>query len=102
MESCTIVNRCCIKTAVTTLHNQLQSANMATSMVKRQLFYKVCVCKLPTLTVLLTLANQLVFVLLVHLFVCFAARVCFCRFSLPLDVEGWLRFVIVAYPGPFY
>ena len=34
--------------------------------------------------------------LLVHLFVCFA-RVCFCPFSLPLGVEGWLRFVIVAY-----
>ena len=40
-------------------------------------------------------------VLLVHLFVCFA-RVCFCHFSLPLGVEGWLRFVIMAYPGPFY
>ena len=38
--------------------------------------------------------------LLVHLFVCFAC-VCFCPFSLPLGVEGWLRFVIVAYPGPF-
>ena len=34
-------------------------------------------------------------------FICFA-RVCFCPFSLPLGVEGWLRFVIVAYPGPFY
>ena len=34
-------------------------------------------------------------------FVCFA-RVCFCPFSLPLGVEGWLRFMIVAYPGPFY
>ena len=39
--------------------------------------------------------------LLVHLFVCFA-RVCFCPFSLPLGVDGWPRFVIVAYPGPFY
>ena len=39
--------------------------------------------------------------LLVHLFVCFA-RICFCPFSLSLGVEGWLRFVIVAYPGPFY
>ena len=38
---------------------------------------------------------------LVHLFVCLA-RVWFCPFSLPLGVEGWLRFVIVAYPGPFY
>ena len=35
--------------------------------------------------------------LLVHLFVCFV-RVSFCPFSLPLGVEGWLRFVIVAYP----
>ena len=39
--------------------------------------------------------------LLVHLLVCFA-RVCICPFSLPLGVEGWLRFVIVAYPGFFY
>ena len=38
--------------------------------------------------------------LLVHLFVCFT-RICFCPFSLPLGVEGWLRIVIVAYPGPF-
>ena len=45
--------------------------------------------------------EEAVFVLLVHLFVCFA-RVCFCPFSLPLGVEGWLRFVIVAYPGPVY
>ena len=36
-----------------------------------------------------------------RLFVCFA-RVCFCPFSLPLGVDGWLRCVIVAYPGPFY
>ena len=34
--------------------------------------------------------------LLIHLFVCFA-RVCFCPFSFALGVEGWLRFVIVAY-----
>ena len=27
------------------------------------------------------------------MFVCFA-HVCFCPFSLPLGVEGWLRFVI--------
>ena len=40
-------------------------------------------------------------VFLVHLFGCFA-RVRFCPFSLPLGCEGWLRFVIVAYPGPFY
>ena len=32
--------------------------------------------------------------LLVPLFVCLA-RVCFCPFSLPLGVEGWLRFVVV-------
>ena len=45
------------------------------------------------------LLRELVFVLLVHLFVCFAL-VCFC--PLPLGVEGWLRFVIVGYPGPIY
>ena len=39
--------------------------------------------------------------LLVHLFVC-SARVCFCAFSLPLGVEGWLQFVTVAYAEPFY
>ena len=38
---------------------------------------------------------------LVYLFVCFV-RVSFCHFSLPLDVGGWLRFVIVALPGLFY
>ena len=60
MESCNFVNIYCIKTAVRTLHNQLQSANMSPSMVKRQLFYKVCVCKIPRLIVLLTLASQFV------------------------------------------
>ena len=40
-------------------------------------------------------------VLLVHLFVWFV-RVSFYRFSLPLGVGGWLRFVIVAPPGLFY
>ena len=40
------------------------------------------------------------FVFLLHMFVCFG-RVCFCPFSLPLGSEGWLRFVIVVYPGPF-
>ena len=45
--------------------------------------------------------RNLVFVLLVQLFVCFT-RVCFCPFSLPLGVEDWLQFVIVAYTGPFY
>ena len=34
-------------------------------------------------------------------FVCFA-RVRFYPFSLPLGVEGWLRFVTVAYAGLFY
>ena len=38
---------------------------------------------------------------LVHLFVSFVhAR--FCHFSVPLGVGGWLRFVIVAFPGLFY
>ena len=60
MESGNIVNKYCIKTAVTALHNQLQSANMSPSMVKRQLFYKACVCKIPRLIVLLTLDSQLV------------------------------------------
>ena len=39
--------------------------------------------------------------LLMHLFLCFA-RVSFCPFSLPLGVGGWLRFLIVALPAPFY
>ena len=55
-----MVNRSCIKIAITTLHNQLQTANMPPSMVKRQLFYKVRLCKTPLLIVLLTLASQLV------------------------------------------
>ena len=38
--------------------------------------------------------------LLVHLFVCFV-RVRFSHFSLPHCVGDWLRFVIVAFPGPF-
>ena len=37
-------------------------------------------------------------VLLVRLF-CLFVRVCFCHFSFPLGVGGWLRFVIVALPG---
>ena len=41
--------------------------------------------------------------LLVHLFVClFFARVSSCPLSLPLGVDGWLQFVIVAFPGLFY
>ena len=46
-------------------------------------------------------AEELVCVLLVHLFVCFVC-VSFCHFSLPLVVWGWLWFVIVALPGLFY
>ena len=34
-------------------------------------------------------------------FVCFV-RVKVCHFSLPLAVGGWLRFVILTLPGPFY
>ena len=35
-------------------------------------------------------------------FVCLFCACMFYPFSLPLGVEGWLRFVIVAYPGTFY
>ena len=35
-------------------------------------------------------------------FVCLFCTVSFCRFSLPLGVGGWLRFIIVALPGLFY
>ena len=45
--------------------------------------------------------RELVYVLLVHLFVYFA-RVSFCHFSVPLGVGGSLRFVVVALPGRFY
>ena len=45
--------------------------------------------------------RELVYVLLVHLFICIA-RIMFCPFSLPLEVGGWLRFVIVVLPGRFY
>ena len=45
--------------------------------------------------------GELVYMLLVHLFVCFV-RVSFCNLSLPLGVWGRLRFVIVALPGLFY
>ena len=34
--------------------------------------------------------------------VCLFCACIFCPFSLPLGVEGWLRFAIVAYPGTFY
>ena len=43
-------------------------------------------------------SGELVYVLLVHLFVYFA-RV---NFSLPFGVSGWLRLMIVAPPGLFY
>ena len=45
--------------------------------------------------------RELVCVLLVYLFVCFAL-VSFCHFSLPLGVGDWLRFMIVALPGLCY
>ena len=45
--------------------------------------------------------RELVFVLLVQLFVYFA-RVSFCHFSLPLGVRDWLPLVIVTLPGLFY
>ena len=35
-------------------------------------------------------------------FLCLFCVCMFLSFSLPLGVEGWLLFVIVAYPGPFY
>ena len=34
-------------------------------------------------------------------FVCFV-RVSFCHLSLPLGIGGWLRFIIVTFPGLFY
>ena len=42
--------------------------------------------------------------LLEHLFVCLFVLdvLVFVLFSLPLNVGGWLRFVIVAFPGLFY
>ena len=43
--------------------------------------------------------GELVYMLLVHLFVYFA-RI-YCPFSLPLGVRGWPRFVTVALPGVF-
>ena len=45
--------------------------------------------------------RELVYVLLVLLFVYFA-YVKFCLFSLALDARGWLRLVLVALPGLFY
>ena len=44
--------------------------------------------------------RELVYLLLVHLFVCFA-RVNFCPFSFPLGVSGWLRLQNVALPRLF-
>ena len=37
-----------------------------------------------------------------HAFVCLFERVCFCPFSHILGIGDWLRFLIVALPGPFY
>ena len=44
--------------------------------------------------------RELVYVLLVHLFICFVG-VSFCHVSLPLGVGGWLRFEIVELPVLF-
>ena len=45
--------------------------------------------------------RELSYVLLVHLFVYFA-RIDVCPTSLPLGVAGWLRLMIVAFPGLFH
>ena len=45
--------------------------------------------------------RELVYVLLVHLFVCLA-RVNFCPFSFPLGLGGWPWHVIVTLPGLVY
>ena len=45
--------------------------------------------------------RELVYVLLMHLFVYFA-HVNVCLFSLPLGVRDWLQLLIVALPGLFY
>ena len=42
--------------------------------------------------------TELVYILLIHVFVYFAC-VTLCLFSLPLGVMDWLQFVIVALPG---
>ena len=47
------------------------------------------------------LQRELVYMLLVHLFVYFA-QVGFCPFSFPLGVGGWQWLVTVALPGLFY
>ena len=80
MESSNIVNRYCIITAVTALHNrykvqtchirwwkkqQQKKQNKTKKQTnkkqkKKTLFYNVCVFKIPRLTVLLTLASLLV------------------------------------------
>ena len=44
--------------------------------------------------------RELVYVLLVHLFVHFAC-INFCPFYLPLGVRGWVQLVIMALPGRF-
>ena len=45
--------------------------------------------------------RELVFVLIVHLFVGCATLICV-TFSLPPGVRGWLRLLPVALPGLFY
>ena len=45
--------------------------------------------------------RELVYVLLMQLFVYFA-YIKFCPFSLALGARGWLRLVFVALPGLFY
>ena len=44
--------------------------------------------------------RELVFMFIVHLFVSYA-HVNLCHFSLPPDVGGWLRLLLVAVPGLF-
>ena len=62
----------------------------------------LCVLVSPCFSILITsLGEEEAGLCAFRTFVCFA-RVSFCHFSLPLGVEDWLWFVIVAYPGPFY
>ena len=87
-----------LKTILTT--TTTQCLFMMSSMIRLRLsFLPVNANKCGGMTRLGTI--ELAYVLLVHLFVCFV-RVSFCIFLLPLVVGGWLRFVIVAVPGPFY
>ena len=88
-----------LKTILTTT-TTTQCLFMMSSMIRLRLsFLPINPNKCGGMTRLGTI--ELAYVLLVHLFVCFV-RVSFCNFSLPLGVGGWLRFLIVAFPGPFY